>query len=94
MSAPLLEVRGLTVVFDGYRALSDLDFSVSAGELRFLIGPNGAGKTTLIDVITGRTRPSAGSVRFEVKNCGKPEHQIVRRVGRTFQTRWCSSSSP
>ena len=50
MSAPLLEVRGLTVVFDGYRALSDLDFSVSAGELRFLIGPNGAGKTTLIDV--------------------------------------------
>ncbi len=88
MSAPLLEVRGLTVVFDGYRALSDLDFSVSAGELRFLIGPNGAGKTTLIDVITGRTRPSAGSVRFEGEELtGKPEHQIVRRgVGRTFQT--------
>ena len=84
----LLEVRGLNVVFDGFRAISDLDFSVAAGELRFLIGPNGAGKTTLIDVITGRTRPTAGSVRFDGQELvGKPEHKIVRLgVGRTFQT--------
>lgn len=83
-----LEVRGLTVVFDGFRALSDLDFTVEPGELRFLIGPNGAGKTTLIDVITGRVRPAAGSVRFDGHELvGRREDQIVRLgVGRTFQT--------
>jgi urea transport system ATP-binding protein len=85
---PLLEVRGLSVVFDGFKALTDLDFSVRSGELRFLIGPNGAGKTTLIDVITGKTRPAAGSVRFEGQELvGRREHQIVRAgIGRTFQT--------
>ncbi|BFU44849.1 urea ABC transporter ATP-binding protein UrtD [Krasilnikovia sp. MM14-A1004] len=83
-----LTVRGLTVDFDGFRALSDLDFTVRAGELRFLIGPNGAGKTTLVDVITGRTRPAAGSVRFDGHELvGRREHRIVRLgVGRTFQT--------
>jgi urea transport system ATP-binding protein len=88
MSTPLLEVRGLSVSFDGFRAVSDLDFAVAAGELRFLIGPNGAGKTTLIDVVTGRTRPSAGSVRFDGHELvGRQEHRIVRLgVGRTFQT--------
>lgn len=88
MTAPLLEIRGLTVVFDGFQALSDLDLTVGTGELRFLIGPNGAGKTTLIDVVTGRTRPTAGSVRFDgVELVGMAEHRIVRLgVGRTFQT--------
>jgi len=60
--APLLEVRGLKVVFDGFSAVDGVDFTVSDGELRFLIGPNGAGKTTLLDAITGLTRPAAGSV--------------------------------
>ncbi|GAA2624415.1 urea ABC transporter ATP-binding protein UrtD [Dactylosporangium fulvum] len=84
----LLEVRGLNVVFDGFRAVTDLDFSVAAGELRFVIGPNGAGKTTLIDVITGRTRPASGSVRFDGHELvGQREHRIVRMgIGRTFQT--------
>ena len=88
MTDDLLQVRGLTVTFDGFRAISDLDFSVAAGELRFLIGPNGAGKTTLIDVITGLTRPAAGSVRFAGRELvGVKEHRIVRLgVGRTFQT--------
>lgn len=88
MTGPLLQVRGLSVVFDGFRALTDLDFAVHTGELRFLIGPNGAGKTTLIDVITGRVRPAAGSVRFDGHELvGQREHQIVRRgIGRTFQT--------
>ncbi|MFY1693481.1 urea ABC transporter ATP-binding protein UrtD [Plantactinospora sp. WMMB782] len=84
----LLRVRGLNVVFSGFRAVTDLDFTVRAGELRFLIGPNGAGKTTLIDVITGLTRPASGSVRFaDTELLGRREHQIVRLgIGRTFQT--------
>jgi urea transport system ATP-binding protein len=85
---PLLEVRGLEVVFDGFRAIAGLDFTVAPGELRFLIGPNGAGKTTLIDVITGLTKPTAGSVLFDGDEVvGRREHQIVRLgIGRTFQT--------
>ncbi|MGW4638630.1 urea ABC transporter ATP-binding protein UrtD [Sphaerisporangium sp. NPDC004334] len=88
MSGALLEVRGLSVVFDGFRALDGVDLTVEQGELRFLIGPNGAGKTTLVDVITGLTRPASGSVRFEGADLvGRKEHEIVRSgVGRTFQT--------
>jgi urea transport system ATP-binding protein len=85
---PLLEVRGLEVVFDGFRAIAGLEFTVQQGELRFLIGPNGAGKTTLIDVITGLTKPTTGSVRFDGEQLvGRREHQIVQLgIGRTFQT--------
>ncbi|MEV4474426.1 urea ABC transporter ATP-binding protein UrtD [Nonomuraea sp. NPDC049504] len=84
----MLELRDVQVVFDGFRALDGVDLTVPEGELRFLIGPNGAGKTTLIDVITGLTRPAAGTVRFGGQNLvGRKEHQIVRMgVGRTFQT--------
>jgi urea transport system ATP-binding protein len=87
MSA-LLEIRGLEVVFDGFRAIDGIDLTVDQGELRFLIGPNGAGKTTLIDVITGLTKPSSGSVVFGGTSLvGRKEHQIVRLgIGRTFQT--------
>jgi len=88
VTTPLLQVEGLEVDFDGFKAIDGLDLSVNEGELRFLIGPNGAGKTTLIDVVTGLTRPSAGSVRFGDEHLvGRREHQIVRMgVGRTFQT--------
>jgi len=84
----LLEIRGLEVVFDGFRAIDGLDLDVVEGEVRFLIGPNGAGKTTLIDVVTGLTSPMAGSVTFDGQSLlGRPEHKIVRMgVGRTFQT--------
>ena len=84
----LLEVRGLNVVFSGFHAVTDLDFTLQQGELRFLIGPNGAGKTTLIDVVTGLTKPASGSVRFAGQEIvGRSEHAIVRAgVGRTFQT--------
>ena len=87
MSA-LLEVRGLNVVFSGFHAITDLDFTLEPGEPRFLIGPNGAGKTTLIDVVTGLTRPASGSVRFAGEELvGLREYKIVRAgVGRTFQT--------
>ncbi|HEY0409691.1 MAG TPA: ATP-binding cassette domain-containing protein, partial [Candidatus Dormibacteraeota bacterium] len=88
MSGALLEVSGLEVVFDGFRAIDGVDLAIRRGELRFLIGPNGAGKTTLIDVITGLTRPTSGSVRFAGDELvGLREHRIVRLgVGRTFQT--------
>jgi urea transport system ATP-binding protein len=84
----LLRVRGLEVEFDGFRAIDKLDLDLAEGELRFLIGPNGAGKTTLVDVITGLTRPRAGSVYFDGHELvGKSEFDIVRLgVGRTFQT--------
>ncbi len=86
MSA-LLEIAGLTVSFDGFRAVDGVDLSIAEGELRFLIGPNGAGKTTLLDAVTGLSRAS-GSVRFGGQELlGLAPHRVVRQgVGRTFQT--------
>jgi urea transport system ATP-binding protein len=83
-----LAVEGLTVSFDGFKAVDDLNLYVDRNELRVVIGPNGAGKTTLLDLICGRTRASAGSVKFKDKELTRmPEHQIVRAgVGRKFQT--------
>ena len=61
---PILYLDGVTVSFDGFRALNALSFYVEPGELRAIIGPNGAGKTTMMDVITGKTRPDSGQVYF------------------------------
>jgi urea transport system ATP-binding protein len=61
----LLYLDGVTVTFDGFRALDNLSFTIEAGEMRAIIGPNGAGKTTMMDVVTGRTRPDAGEVYFD-----------------------------
>ncbi|GAA1827761.1 urea ABC transporter ATP-binding protein UrtD [Pseudonocardia ailaonensis] len=87
MSGDYLEIRGLTVEFDGFRATTDVDLTLLQGDLRFLIGPNGAGKTTLIDAVTGLV-PATGSVRKSgVELLGRKTHQIARLgVGRTFQT--------
>ncbi len=87
MSSEYLEIRGLTVSFDGFKANTDVDMTLLQGDLRFLIGPNGAGKTTLIDGITGLV-PATGSVtKSGVELLGKKVHQIARLgVGRTFQT--------
>ncbi len=87
MGAEYLEVRGLTVDFDGFKAVSEVDLTLFQGDLRFLIGPNGAGKTTVIDAITGLVG-AAGSVnKSGVELLGKKVHQIARLgVGRTFQT--------
>jgi urea transport system ATP-binding protein len=60
----LLYLDGVTVSFDGFRALNNLSLTVEAGEMRAIIGPNGAGKTTMMDVITGKTRPDDGDVYF------------------------------
>ena len=84
----LLAVEGLTVSFDGFRAVDDLSFYIDRNEIRVIIGPNGAGKTTVLDLICGRTRASAGSVRFRGRELTQlKEHQIVQAgVGRKFQT--------
>ena len=61
---PILYLDGITVRFDGFKALDDLSLWIGAGELRCIIGPNGAGKTTMMDVITGKTRPDTGKAFF------------------------------
>jgi urea transport system ATP-binding protein len=84
----ILDIQELTVSFDGFKALNDLNFSLEAGELRVVIGPNGAGKTTFLDVITGKVKPNRGSVQFKGRNLrNMSEDQISRMgIGRKFQT--------
>jgi urea transport system ATP-binding protein len=60
----LLYLDGISVSFDGFKALNDLSLIIEPGEMRAVIGPNGAGKTTMMDVITGKTRPDQGEVYF------------------------------
>lgn len=84
----LLRAEGLTVSFDGFKAVNDLSLYIEKGEIRALIGPNGAGKTTLLDLISGKTQPTSGRVMFgDVDLTGLSEHEVVRHgVGRKFQT--------
>ena len=88
MSNNIIEIQDLTVSFDGFKALNNLNFSMKPGELRVIIGPNGAGKTTFLDVITGKVQPTEGRVLFKGKNIKKtPEYKIARMgIGRKFQT--------
>lgn len=60
----VLYLDGVSVSFDGFKALNSLSFYVDTGELRAIIGPNGAGKTTMMDVVTGKTRPDEGQIFF------------------------------
>ncbi len=89
MSGALLEVSGVSVSFDGFRAINNLSFEISEGELRAVIGPNGAGKTTFMDIITGKTRPDEGQVFWGEDNVSLlklSESQIAQRgIGRKFQ---------
>ena len=84
----LLGVEGLTVSFDGFRAVDDLSFYLDRNEIRVIIGPNGAGKTTVLDLICGRTKATGGSIKFKgLELTRMKEHEIVRAgVGRKFQT--------
>ncbi|NJM65905.1 MAG: urea ABC transporter ATP-binding protein UrtD [Acaryochloris sp. RU_4_1] len=88
MSDKILEIENLTVNFDGFKALNQLNFTMATGELRVIIGPNGAGKTTFLDVITGKVQPTEGQALFKGKNLrSRSEHQISRLgIGRKFQT--------
>ena len=88
MSTEILSVSSLTVSFDGFKAVDNLNLFVEKDELRCVIGPNGAGKTTLLDMICGKTKPSAGSIKFKGQELTKAnEYKITRAgVGRKFQT--------
>jgi urea transport system ATP-binding protein len=83
-----LYVDGITVSFDGFKALNRLSLTIDVGELRCIIGPNGAGKTTMMDCITGKTRPDSGTVFFgsNIDLLRLTEPQIAQAgVGRKFQ---------
>lgn len=83
-----LYVDGVTVSFDGFKALNNLSFTVDPGEMRAIIGPNGAGKTTMMDVVTGKTRPDDGRVIFKGDiDLGKRDEAdvVALGIGRKFQ---------
>ena len=84
----VLYLDGVSVSFDGFKALDNLSLAIDDGELRCVIGPNGAGKTTMMDVITGRTRPDAGKVYFgqatDLTRLTEPEIAHAG-IGRKFQ---------
>ena len=83
-----LAIEDLTVSFDGFKAVDNLNFYLDRNELHVVIGPNGAGKTTVLDLICGKTKSTSGSIKFlnkELTNLS--EHEIVLAgVGRKFQT--------
>jgi urea transport system ATP-binding protein len=84
----ILYLDGITVSFDGFKALNALSLTIDVGELRCIIGPNGAGKTTMMDVITGKTRPDVGSAFFgsTIDLLRLRENAIAQiGIGRKFQ---------
>jgi urea transport system ATP-binding protein len=64
LTSSLLYLDGVSVSFDGFKAIRGLSLTIAPGEMRAIIGPNGAGKTTMMDIITGKTKPDAGTVMF------------------------------
>ncbi|MDY7579190.1 urea ABC transporter ATP-binding protein UrtD [Herbaspirillum sp. RTI4] len=85
---PVLAIEGLTVSFDGFKAVDQLNLYVQRNEVHVVIGPNGAGKTTVLDLICGKTAATSGSIQFKNLELTKMrEHEIVQAgVGRKFQT--------
>jgi urea transport system ATP-binding protein len=85
----LLEVSGVSVSFDGFKAINNLSFRIGSAELRAIIGPNGAGKTTFMDIVTGKTQPDEGRVLWGDRSLSllkMSEAEIARAgVGRKFQ---------
>ena len=85
----LLQVDNISVAFDGFKAINGLSFDIGHAELRAIIGPNGAGKTTFMDIVTGKTRPDSGDVRWGKKSTSlirKSESKIAQLgIGRKFQ---------
>src|SRR5437588_4350823 len=89
----VIQVQEVTVCFGGFKAINELNFSMERGELRVVIGPNGAGKTTLLDCITGKIRPTNGTILFQpsdrpVRDISRLSVEEIARlgIGRKFQT--------
>lgn len=85
----ILTVEDVNKTFDGFKAITNLNFYLTRGELRTVIGPNGAGKSTFFDLITGRTKPDTGTIEFgwDTDLVGLNEYEINRLgIGRKFQT--------
>jgi urea transport system ATP-binding protein len=84
----LLYLNGVSVSFEGFRALNNLSFTIQPGEMRAIIGPNGAGKTTMMDVVTGKTRADAGDIYFDgaydLSRLDEAEIALLG-IGRKFQ---------
>jgi urea transport system ATP-binding protein len=84
----VLYLNGVSVSFDGFKALNSLSIVIEPGELRAIIGPNGAGKTTMMDIITGKTRPDEGEVFFNGQtDLTKLDEADIAQlgIGRKFQ---------
>lgn len=84
----ILYMEGVSVAFDGFKAINDLNLFIDTGELRCIIGPNGAGKTTMMDIVTGKTAPDSGRVIFGERTdlLALNEADIARAgIGRKFQ---------
>jgi urea transport system ATP-binding protein len=85
----ILYLDGVSVSFDGFKALRSLSLTLEPGEMRAIIGPNGAGKTTMMDVITGKTRPDEGEVLFDSGKVDLTRHDEAAiaelGIGRKFQ---------
>jgi urea transport system ATP-binding protein len=91
MNAPMLKMEGITVDFDGFKAINDFSLAIEAGSMTVVIGPNGAGKSTMCDTIIGRVRPirpTAGRILFHGEDISRElEHRIVGKgICRKFQT--------
>ena len=87
-SGTILYLDGVSVAFDGFRAINSLSLVLDKGEMRAIIGPNGAGKTTMMDIVTGKTRPDEGEVFFDgqVDLTRHDEAEIAMMgIGRKFQ---------
>jgi urea transport system ATP-binding protein len=88
ITTSMLYLDGVTVSFDGFRAIDNLSLAVEPGEMRAIIGPNGAGKTTMMDIVTGKTRPDDGDVYFDgVHDLTKLDETEIAElgIGRKFQ---------
>ena len=87
LAPDILVVRGLSRSFGGLKAVDQVDFGIPRGGVRALIGPNGAGKSTIVNMLSGASKPSAGSIRLDgAELAGRPAHMVARAgVVRTFQ---------
>lgn len=84
----LLDIQNLSVSFSGFHAVSNVNLQVERGKIHVIIGPNGAGKSTLMDLITGKTKPTSGTILYDGENIAKKDPGVIAskyKIGRKFQ---------